>query len=74
MEGNSDKHRPAVEDNDTDEKDFNDITNFCDCTDKGRCLLSNQSYDYLNILKMRKTVPAVSDLDISDVCRELYGK
>lgn len=50
---------------------------FCDCNNLEKCLLSNKKLtgnNYLNVLKDRKSVPTVSDLSLSDVCKNLYGK
>lgn len=49
---------------------------FCDCNNLKKCLLSNKKLNennYLNILKDRKSVPTVSDLSLSEVCKNLYG-
>lgn len=48
------------------------IRNFCDCQDKQYCLLK-QDPEYLDQLRLRKTVPSAYDLDIADVCKKLYG-
>lgn len=49
---------------------------YCDCNNLDKCLLSNKKVtgnNYLNVLKDRKSVPTVSDLSLSDVCKNLYG-
>lgn len=47
------------------------IENFCDCSDKKRCVIAKNS-DHVLMLHYRKTVPSVCDLDISEVCRNLF--
>lgn len=44
---------------------------FCDCVDKTKCRLYKNP-NHLNVLEKRATVPNVCDLDISDVCKELF--
>lgn len=47
------------------------IENYCDCSDKKRCIITNNS-DHVQKLHDRKTVPSVCDLDISEVCRNMF--
>jgi len=47
------------------------IENFCDCSDKKRCIIAKNS-DHVHMLHYRKTVPSVCDLDISEVCRNMF--
>jgi len=47
------------------------IENYCDCADKARCLLTKKP-DHVHLLHYRKTVPSVCDLDISEVCRNMF--
>lgn len=54
----------------TVEEDYK-IENYCDCTDKKRCVIANNS-DHVNKLHKRKTVPSVCDLNISEVCRSMF--
>lgn len=49
------------------------IENYCDCTDKTKCLL-NKNPNHLNILYERATVPSVCDIDLVDVCKQLFRK
>lgn len=44
---------------------------FCDCIDKNKCLLEKRP-NHLNVLEKRPTVPNVCDLDINDVCIDLF--
>lgn len=74
-----DEHKNENEnENETDEQrnadeadDTNESNGFCDCIDKSKCLLTNRP-NHLNVLEKRATVPNVCDLDIKDVCRELF--
>lgn len=47
------------------------IENYCDCSEKTRCVLAKNS-DYIHMLHNRKAVPSVSDLDISEVSRKTF--
>lgn len=47
------------------------IENYCDCSDKSRCVLAKNSA-HVEMLHGRKTVPSVCDLEISEVCRKLF--
>lgn len=49
----------------------NKIKDFCDCSDKSKCMLATHS-GHVQMLLKRKTVPCVCDLDISVVCRKLF--
>lgn len=49
------------------------IENFCDCLDKEKCLLAKNP-NHVHLLHNRQTVPSVSDLDISNVCRNMFRK
>lgn len=51
--------------------DTNESDGFCDCIDKSKCLLDKRP-NHLNVLEKRATVPNVCDLDINDVCKELF--
>lgn len=44
---------------------------FCDCVNKSKCWLQKHS-NHLKVLQKRPTVPNVCDLNISDVCKELF--
>lgn len=44
---------------------------FCDCVDKTKCWLQKNP-NHLKVLEKRATVPNVCDVDISDVCKELF--
>lgn len=57
---------------DNNYKDINNIENFCDCLDKTKCLLAKNP-NHIKLLNKRKTVPSVCDLDISDVCKQIFG-
>ncbi len=47
------------------------IENYCDCADKNRCVIAKDS-DHVRMLHYRKTVPSVCDLNISEVCRNMF--
>lgn len=47
------------------------IENVCDCSDKKRCVIAKNA-DHVHMLHYRKTVPSVCDLDISEVCRNMF--
>lgn len=49
------------------------IENFCDCMDKTKCLL-NKNPNHINLMYDRATVPSVCDIDIVDVCKQLFRK
>lgn len=51
--------------------DTNESDGFCDCIDKTKCLLHKRP-NHLNVLEKRATVPNVCDLDINDVCKEMF--
>lgn len=51
--------------------DSNESHEFCDCIDKSKCFLEKRP-NHLNVLEKRATVPNVCDLDINDVCRDLF--
>lgn len=44
---------------------------FCDCVNKSKCWLQKHS-NHLEVLQKRATVPNVCDLNVSDVCKELF--
>lgn len=46
-------------------------TGYCDCVDKSRCLLTRNPR-HLHTLAERSTVPTVYDLDIADVCTQIF--
>lgn len=48
-----------------------DAHGFCDCVNKANCLLYTNP-NHLELLKNRATVPSAFDLDIVDVCKQLY--
>lgn len=58
-------------DNQPTESEVGDIGDFCDCVDKTKCWLHKHP-NHLKVLQKRATVPNVCDLDISDVCKELF--
>lgn len=58
-------------DNQPMESEVGDIGDFCDCIDKTKCWL-NKHPNHLKLLQKRATVPNVCDLDVSDVCKELF--
>jgi phosphatidylinositol N-acetylglucosaminyltransferase subunit P len=66
-------HSEEVQDDNKLRNVESNIKDFCDCQDEERCLLHTNK-DYLTNLRQRKMVPNVSDLDISDVCKILYGR
>lgn len=47
------------------------ITNFCDCSNKSECVLSKNP-KHIDVLHKRKMVPNISDMDIADVCKQLF--
>lgn len=63
---NQEKEQPTVE-------LTKNIENYCDCTDKSKCLL-NKNPNHLNILYERTTVPSVCDIDLVYVCEQLFRK
>lgn len=71
-ENEIDKHGPN--ENVNEMGDTNESSNgFCDCIDKSKCLLDKRP-NHLNVLEKRATVPNVCDLDLNDVCKELFLK
>lgn len=46
---------------------------YCDCADTSKCLLTKHP-DHIRKLRERSTVPNVCDIDIADVCRDLFRK
>uniref|UniRef100_A0A0K8TN76 Putative n-acetylglucosaminyltransferase complex n=1 Tax=Tabanus bromius TaxID=304241 RepID=A0A0K8TN76_TABBR len=52
--------------------DLNEITNKCDCPDFKPCLL-RKSPNHVKHLRNKSKIPTVSDLDIADVCKEIYS-
>lgn len=64
-----DEHRIIENVNEMD--DTKESNEFCDCIDKSKCLLDKRP-NHLNVLEKRATVPNVCDLDINDVCKELF--
>lgn len=71
-----DEHKNEIIEHGTDEdvnkmNDVKELSGFCDCIDKSKCLLDRRP-NHLNVLAKRTTVPNVCDLDISDVCKELF--
>lgn len=57
---------------DNHQKRQNYIQDYCDCTNKAKCLLE---YDktYLDELRKLEHIPNAADLDIADVSEMLYG-
>lgn len=49
----------------------NDKNGYCDCVNKANCLL-NTNPNHLQLLENRATVPSACDLDIADVCKQLF--
>lgn len=47
------------------------IENYCDCTNKIKCLL-NRNPNHINVLYGRDMVPNVCDINIVDVCSRLF--
>lgn len=47
------------------------VTSYCDCVDKTKCLLTKNP-KHLNTLAERATVPTVYDLDLADVCTQIF--
>lgn len=66
-----DEHKNRNNDNANEMRDSEESNGFCDCIDKNECLL-NKRPNHLNVLEKRATVPNVCDLDINDVCEELF--
>lgn len=48
------------------------IIDYCDCPDRAKCLLKSKK-GHIHVIRSRKSVPNVADLDISNVSKELYG-
>lgn len=66
------KHKGQMDENQLNESgDFENSNGFCDCIDQTKCRLYKNP-NHLNVLDKRATVPNVCDLDISDVCKELF--
>lgn len=51
----------------------NSLSQYCDCIDSSKCLLTKHP-EHLQTLRERSTVPNVCDIDIADVCRDLFRK
>jgi len=49
------------------------LDDFCDCIDKSKCMLHNYP-EHINLLRSRATVSSVCDIDIVDVCHQLFRK
>jgi len=49
------------------------LDDFCDCIDKSQCMLHKHP-EHINLLRSRATVPSVCDIDIVDVCHQLFRK
>lgn len=47
------------------------VTGYCDCVDRKKCLLAKNP-KHLNTLAERATVPAVYDLNLADVCTQIF--
>lgn len=47
------------------------ISNFCDCPNKTKCFWFKKPY-HVQMLLQRKTVPSISDLDVSQVCKKIF--
>ncbi|KAG4066170.1 hypothetical protein HA402_014470 [Bradysia odoriphaga] len=56
---------------DSDVEEECKIENYCDCSDKRRCVIAKDP-NHVRMLHYRKTVPSVRDLDISEVCRSMF--
>lgn len=50
-----------------------EITNWCDCPSAHNCLLRENS-SHVQQLRARTKIPAISDMDLADVCKEVFGK
>lgn len=46
---------------------------FCDCVNKSKCWLEKHP-NHMKVLQKRATVPNICDLDVSDVCKQLFLK
>ncbi|CAO1438124.1 unnamed protein product [Diamesa serratosioi] len=57
---------------DNHQKRQNYIQDYCDCTNKAKCLLENDK-TYLDELRKLEHIPNAADLDISEVSEMLYG-
>lgn len=66
-----DEHKNEIYKNANEMEVLKESNGFCDCIDKNECLL-NKRPNHLNVLEKRATVPNVCDLDINDVCKELF--
>lgn len=67
-------HKDPFIENEPSENDIDDLddkSELCDCIDKTKCWLYTHP-NHLNVLQKRATVPNVCDLDVSDVCKELF--
>lgn len=69
-------HKLEIDDNEPTESengsgDHEHFKAFCDCVDVTKCKLFKNP-KHLNVLEKRATVPNVCDLDISDVCEDLF--
>lgn len=57
----------------SDEQDEVKINNYCDCRDRAKCLVAMRP-NHVAELHRREMVPSARDLDISDVCRNMFLK
>lgn len=68
------EHKDRIDENEPNKSrigNSDNISEFCDCVDKTKCWLNTHT-NHLNVLQRRSTVPNVCDLDVSDVCKELF--
>lgn len=70
-----DFHKSRPDGSETIQNTYNgtNLENFCDCLDKSRCMLHKYP-EHMNVLRSRATVPSVCDIDIVDVCHQLFRK
>lgn len=53
------------------ESEMGGMRDLCDCVDKSKCWLHKHP-NHLKVLQKRATVPNVCDIDVSDICKELF--